>query len=271
MFSPYYAWARRGGAQADPLRHCTLNVALYGRPGGWAMTERGAAQVRRDAAHLEIGPSALRWDGESLVFTLDERTVPWGRPIRGEVRVRPEALTGFSAEIDGEGRHRWRPMAPRARVEVALERPGLSWVGTGYLDSNDGDAPLEAGFRRWDWSRTPLAGGETAILYDTEPRVGGPRGLALRIGAAGGVERFEAPEVAALPRSRWGLPRFTRAEGDGARVVRPLVDAPFYARSVLDTRLLGQRGEAVHESVDLDRFRAPWTQAMLPFRMPRRG
>ncbi len=269
MFSPYYAWARRGGGGADPMRHCTLNVALYGRPGGWAMTERGAASVERDATRLRIGPSGLRWDGEVLVFTLQERSMPWGRRISGEVRVRPEALTGFAAEIDGAGRHRWRPMSPRARVEVALGRPGLAWSGTGYLDSNDGDEPLEAGFRRWDWCRAPLDGGDTAILYDTEPRVGPARSLALRIAADGGVARFAPPPVVALPRSRWRLPRFTRAEGGDARVVRGLVDAPFYARSVIRTRLLGERAEAVHESVDLDRFRAPWTQAMLPFRMPR--
>ena len=159
----------------------------------------------------------------------------------------------------------------RTAADPALERPGLSWAGTGYLDSNDGDEPLEAGFRRWDWSRTPLAGGETAILYDTEPRVGPARGIAIRVGAGGGVARFEAPGVVALPRSRWGVARFTRAEEGDARVARGLVDAPFYARSVIGTRLLGEDVEAVHESVDLDRFRAPWTQAMLPFRMPRRG
>ena len=28
---------------------------------------------------------------------------------------------------------------------------------------------------------------------------------------------------------------------------------------------------AVHESLSLDRFRAPWVQAMLPFKVPRRG
>ena len=253
------------------MRHCTLNVALYGRPGGWAMTERGASSVVRDATRLRIGPSGLRWDGEVLVFTLDERSMPWGRPIRGEVRVRPEALTGFSAEIDGQGRHRWRPMAPRARVAVALAQPGLSWEGTGYLDSNDGDEPLEAGFRRWDWCRAPLSGGETAILYDTEPRVGPARGIAIRVADSGRVRAFEAPGVVALPRSRWGVARATRADEGDARVVRGLVDAPFYARSVIGTRLMGERAEAVHESVDLDRFRAPWTQAMLPFRMPRVG
>ena len=253
------------------MRHCTLNVALYGRPGGWAMTERGAGRVGRDAESLRIGASSLRWDGQVLVFALEERSVPWGRRICGEVRVRPEALTGFAAEIDGQGRHRWRPMAPRARVEVALERPGVTWSGTGYLDSNDGDEPLEAGFRRWDWCRAPLGGGETAILYDTEPRVGGARGIAIRVAGSGVVTPFVPPGVVALPRSRWRLPRFTRAEGGDARVARGLVDAPFYARSVIGTRLLGEAVEAVHESVDLDRFRAPWTQAMLPFRMPRAG
>lgn len=235
------------------------------------MTERGAGRVVRDAASLRIGGSGLRWDGRALVFAVEERSVPWGRRIAGEVRVVPEALTGFSAEIDGQGRHRWRPMAPRARVTVALGKPGLAWEGTGYLDSNDGDEPLEAGFRRWDWCRAPLSGGKTAILYDTEPRVGGARGIAIRVGADGGVARFEAPGLVALPRSRWGVARSTRAEDGGARVARGLVDAPFYARSVIGTRLLGEDVEAVHESVDLNRFRAPWTQAMLPFRMPRAG
>ena len=39
VFSPYYAWARRRGP-SDPLRHCALNVALYGPRKRWAMTER---------------------------------------------------------------------------------------------------------------------------------------------------------------------------------------------------------------------------------------
>jgi carotenoid 1,2-hydratase len=52
-------------------------------------------------------------------------------------------------------------------------------------------------------------------------------------------------------------------------VRRTLEDTPFYARSVLQTRLLGQDAIAVHESLSLDRFRNPIVQAMLPFRMPR--
>ncbi|MBE7220467.1 MAG: hydratase, partial [Caulobacteraceae bacterium] len=49
-----------------------------------------------------------------------------------------------------------------------------------------------------------------------------------------------------------------------------LLDAPFYARSVIGTRLLGQDVEAIHESVSLDRFRNPIIQTFLPWRMPRR-
>ena len=58
VFSPYYAWARRHGS-CDPLRHCALNVALYGKRRRWAMTERGDKAVQRGADFLAIGPSAL--------------------------------------------------------------------------------------------------------------------------------------------------------------------------------------------------------------------
>ena len=128
VFSPYYALHRRFGA-ADPLAHAALNVALYGRPGRWAMTERGRASVSRDAASLAIGPSGLRWDGGTLVISVCETGMPLPRPIRGEVRVTPDALTGFAAILDDGGRHRWRPMAPRARVEVVLEKTVAALVG----------------------------------------------------------------------------------------------------------------------------------------------
>ena len=54
------------------------------------------------------------------------------------------------------------------------------------------------------------------------------------------------------------------------RVVQRLEDAPFYARSVIASRgYAGQEVTAVHESLSLDRFVAPWVQAMLPFKAPR--
>jgi len=45
--------------------------------------------------------------------------------------------------------------------------------------------------------------------------------------------------------------------------------APFYSRSEIRTRLLGQDATAVHEYLDLERFRSPILYAMLPFRVPR--
>ena len=152
------------------------------------MTERGAASLTRDATQLAIGPSAWRWDGGTLVIDIDERGTPLPRRLRGQVRVHVDAITHHGQAIDGAGAHRWRPIAPACRVEVALSEPSLRWRGAGYLDSNDGDAPLERDFRRWDWSRARLADG-SAILYETECRDGAGRTIALRIGAGGKSNR----------------------------------------------------------------------------------
>ncbi len=266
MFSPYYAWTRRHGA-GDPLGHCALNVALYGPRGRWALTERGRGVVRREANHLAIGPSALSWDGNALLFDIDEVTAPIPARLRGRVRVHPSALTGHTVPLDAAGRHRWSPLAPCARVEVELDRPSLRWSGHGYLDSNSGNAPLEADFARWDWSCARLPDG-AAILYDVSWRDGGGQSVALRIDRAGRATPFPPPPPVVLPRTRWGVERRTRAE-DAARARRTLLDAPFYARSVLQARLLGESVTAMHESLDLGRFASPWVQAMLPFQMPR--
>ena len=57
--------------------------------------------------------------------------------------------------------------------------------------------------------------------------------------------------------------------GHGATVLRTLEDAPFYARSVVKTHLLGRPVTAMHESLCLDRFSRQWVRVLLPFRMPR--
>ncbi len=161
--------------------------------------------------------------------------------IRGRCGVHPAALTDHTVLLDAAGRHRWPPIAPRARVEVALERPALRWSGTGYFDTNAGDGPLEDAFTLWDWSRAPLRDG-TAILYDVARRDGGATTVALRVGRSGAVEAFDPPPLVSLPRTRWRIARETRADADGsASVARTLEDAPFYARSVLRTQLLGER------------------------------
>ncbi len=269
MFSPYYAWARRRGP-ADPEQFCALNVALYG-PGGkrWALTERRATSLRRDRASLAIGPSALSWEGDALSIRIAEMTMPFPSRLRGTVRVHPAALTGHTETLDAGGRHRWSPIAPVGRAEVAMEQPALRWSGHAYLDSNAGDRPLEDDFVRWDWSRADLREG-AALLYDVTRRDGSDLSLALAMDRAGGVAPFDPPPHAALPSTGWRVRRGTRADaGSQPRVRQTLEDTPFYARSVLDTRLLGQDATAMHESLSLDRFRSPIVQMMLPFRMPR--
>ena len=255
------------------MEHCAINVALYGERGRWAMTERPSGAVERSPDRLRIGPSALHWDGDSLVVQVREVTAPVPRPLRGEIRLRPAAaINGQGFVLDPAGRHRWTPIAPAARVEVALEKPALRWSGPAYFDTNDGDAPLEQDFIQWDWCRAPLPGGGAGVLYNVEPRDAAAHSLALRVQPSGEVEEFApAPPPARLPPTRlWRMPRPFRAEaGAEPAVLRTLEDTPFYARSVVSTRMFGAPAQAVHESLSLDRFRAPWVQAMLPFRVPR--
>jgi carotenoid 1,2-hydratase len=271
VFSPYYAAARRRGGGIAPAEHyCAVNVALYGPHGGWTMTERGSQALRRDRRSLRIGPSGLHWDGDRLVVELDEVTVPWPSRVRGTVTIDAPRRHHHPMTLDRDGLHRWHPIAPVARIDVSLDQPGLRWQGSGYLDSNHGDAPLESAFRRWDWSRAHLRDGSGVVLYDVEPLDGGASGFALRFGADG-VEPVAAPAAAALPASRWGVRRGTRSDGGRATVQATLTDAPFYARSLVRTELFGETVTAMHESLSLERFDTRWVQAMLPFRMPRRA
>lgn len=268
VFSPYYAWSGRH----DPANHVAVNVALYGPRGNrWAMTERGRGRLSRDATHLAIGPSSLSWDGEALTVAIDEVTAPFPSRLRGTVRLLPAALVAEPFALDPGARHLWQPIAPRARVEVAMADPAVRWSGTGYLDSNCGTEALEAGFARWNWSRAHLAR-DTAVLYDGVRRDGSDFALALRIAGDGRVERVAAPPPQALPTGLWRMARTTRVDAGGtARVLRTWEDAPFYMRSTLRTTLFGEACDAVHESLSLDRFRMPLVKAMLPFRMPRRA
>jgi carotenoid 1,2-hydratase len=194
--------------------------------------------------------------------------MPFAGRISGEVRVRPEAMTGRTFHLDAAGQHRWSPLSPRAHVEVRLSNPALQWSGTGYLDSNEGDIPLEASFASWNWSRAEV-GKDIAILYEVTPCNGAGASLTLKIDAAGQVAEFAPPPRVTLRPTRWRLARGTRADGGIAHIKQTLEDTPFYARSILDTNLFARNVTAMHESLSLERFRAPIVQAMLPFRMPR--
>ncbi len=267
VFSPWYAWAHRRG-EVDPAEHCCVNVALYGQPKRWAMTDRRASALKRDADTLAIGPSSLRWDGTALTIGIEEVTAPIPSRLSGSVRVLPDAVSERAFVLDGAGRHRWQPIAARARVEVTLTHPALSWSGPAYFDTNTGTAPLEDDFAEWDWCRAPMRDA-TAVLYNATRRDGTAQSLALRVGRDGSVEDVEPPPPVQMAPTLWRLPRPTRAEGGSATATRTLVDAPFYSRSEIRTRLLGQEATAVHEYLNLKRFRSPILYSMLPFRVPR--
>ncbi len=235
------------------------------------MTERNRSALQRTAQSLTIGPSSLTWDGTHLAIAVAERGAPVPRRVRGHIRVTATAHTPWQFTLDEAGRHRWWPIAPTARIAVAMTDPQLTWQGQAYLDTNAGDEPLERGFRCWNWSRATLPDGKAAIFYDVIRRDGKEYGLSLGIGTDGTVQSLEAPPQAALPATGvWRMSRATRSDaGSSARVLETLEDTPFYARSVLSTQIDGAAATSVHESLSLDRFRHPVVRLMLPFRMPR--
>ena len=277
VFSPYYAWARRSHAKnparhpVNPDNHCALNVALYSKNAKrWSMTERGASHNHRNRHHFQIGPSELVWNNDALTIHINEVCAPLPHRIRGTVTLHPQQLFAFSTALDTPGRHRWGPLAPHARVEVNLQHPGQQWQGHAYLDSNEGDEPMERAFNEWDWSRSQMRDGSTAVIYDVEPGKTEGKLLALRFGPDGSVTPFDAPPLQTLPRTGWRLQRRMRSDTP-VRVVQQLEDTPFYQRAMLQSGMLGETVTSFHETLHVPRLVSPVVQGMLPFRMPRRG
>jgi len=268
VFSPYYAWARKRGL-GDPLAHCAINVALYGPRGRWCMTERTGKSVLREPESLHIGPSSLRWDGDSLIYDIKEWAVPIPRRIGGQIRVHPRVVGGQRTALDPDHRHHWTPFFPAARVELSMQHPDLNWSGHGYFDHNSGSEPLEDCFDNWHWSRAETSAGPV-ILYDSLYRSGERSSLALSFSRNGEQNSLPLPPAAALPHSRWGVARATQSDDRRAQIKSVWEDTPFYSRELINTRLCGERVTAVHESLSLRRFSKLWVQPMLPFRMPRR-
>jgi len=267
VFSPYYAWANRRRA-APAENFCAMNVALYQQRGGaWAMTERKAASLQTSAGHVQIGPSALHWDGTTLTAQINEHCAPIPRRLRGTIKLRPAALQNRIFTLDAAARHRWQPLALQAGVEVDFPAQGVSWQGRGYFDTNDGDVPLAEDFSTWHWG---CFGNK--ILYDVHYPNGGQRSIALAIAADGTAASLLPAGRQPLPHTMWRLERQTRSDAAfQPRVVKTLEDTPFYARSIVETKIDGDRHAGVHESLSLRRFASPLVQMMLPFRMPRWG
>lgn len=270
VFSPYYAWARARSGVTNPENFCCLNVALYSKDAGrWAMTERGARFNARGADYFSIGPSHLHWDGQALHIDINEITVPIPRKIKGRVTVYPEQLFNFGAPLDPHALHMWGPLAPSARVSVNLQDPQQTWQGHAYLDSNEGSEPIDRPFSEWDWSRSRLKNGDTAVLYDIQRKDSTSQVLAYRFHQQGHVSEFEAPPTKALPKTLWAIPRRMRSDSE-VRIQQQLEDTPFYQRAILQSELLGETVESFHETLNVPRLTSKIVQAMLPWRMPRR-
>lgn len=271
VFSPYYYRARKEFGQAvDPRDFCAFNVALYGcGRGQWAMTERDSQALEQHSERLRIGPSMLTWKDGKLYGEFDEETKPLPGRVQGRFRLMPQLGNSQTFFLDPTGRHRWHPLTPRARLEVELDSPKLSWQGQAYLDTNAGDEPLEDGFIGWQWSQAADSDGVT-LIYDVQPRHSDAHVMAYRIEANRAPQPLELPTAVELPKTLWRLPRRTFTDNPHTpRVTKTLEDTPFYSRSVVENSITGKRLTAIHESLSMDRFTRGSTQWMLPWRMPR--
>jgi carotenoid 1,2-hydratase len=236
------------------------------------MTDRGRAALRTFRDELRVGPSAMRWEGDRLVIAVDEiASPPRVSRVRGVITLVPEALTGVELPLMPDGTHVWRPFAPRARITVNLEARGWQWAGHGYFDANFGTRALEQDFRFWTWGRFPTRDG-AICFYDAIRRDGSMLETAIAFDGLGGARVVAAPPRTAFRRSLWQVRRETRADpGTVPRQVLPMLDAPFYCRSAVRTRINGEEVTGVHEALDLDRFAWRLLKPMLALRVPRRA
>ncbi|MEM9642177.1 MAG: carotenoid 1,2-hydratase, partial [Pseudomonadota bacterium] len=220
---------------------------------------------------FQVGPSQLHWDGTDLVIDINEVSTPHAQRIRGRVRVSPEAVTDCEIVLDAKGTHIWRPFSPNARITVDIARPGWRWGGHGYLDANFGTAALEDDFSYWTWARMPVEGG-TRAFYDARRRDGSDLSVSLMFGKDGSVTHRAAPPQQKMARSKWLVRREMRGDpGTTPRQTAPMLDAPFYTRSTVRSRIDGEEATGVHEALDLDRFANPLLKPMLAVKVPRRS
>lgn len=235
------------------------------------MTDRGQSALQISDTRLDIGPSSISWQNDHLRIDVNEISTPHGQRIKGVVKIIPSAITTVELALSDDGAHIWRPFAPIARIEVDLGRTGWSWSGHGYFDANFGTRALEKDFTYWTWGRFPTAQGATCF-YDATRADGSDLSAAIAFDPSGAVQVIDAPPKAEFARPFWQVRRETRADaGFAPHQVKPMLDAPFYNRSMVKTRLNGQEVTGVHEALDLARFRKNWLMPLLAFRVPRRA
>ncbi|MEM7519497.1 MAG: carotenoid 1,2-hydratase [Pseudomonadota bacterium] len=267
VFSPWYHWSGRG----DPRNNCCINVATYGPGGRFAMTDRGRSALRTSADTFTVGPSSLHWTGSELRLDISEvSSLPLVSRMRGEITLKPSAVTDVELPLTQDGAHVWRPFAPVSDIHVDLEAPGWQFRGHGYFDANFGTRPLESDFSYWTWGRYPTSDGATCF-YDAARTDGSALATGIAFKPDGTAKVVPAPPRTPFKRSLWALYRETRADpGTTPRQVKPMLDAPFYNRAVVETQINGETTQGVHEALDLKRYANPLIKPMLAVRVPRR-
>ncbi len=248
-----------------------MNVATYGPRGRFTMTDRGRSALRQSPQRIQIGPSAMGWNGKQLVIEVNEMTAPPQLArVRGLIRVTPSAITDRELPLTPDGAHIWRPFAPVSRIEVDMEATGWQWQGHGYFDANFGTRALEEDFSYWTWGRFPTPHGATCF-YDAQRRDGTHLAQAAGFDKDGKVYDVMLPTKRKMRRSLWQVRRDTRGDEEARpRQVMNMLDAPFYSRSMVETQLGGEPAVGVHEALDLTRFEKPWLKPMIAVRVPRR-
>lgn len=267
VFSPWYRWSGR----KNPEDHVCINVATYGPGGRFTMTDRGTPALRQSADTFSVGPSSMRWVNGQLVIDINEISgPPLISRVRGTITVTPSAITSVELPLTEDGTHIWRPFGPVSDISVDLEAPGWQWDGHGYFDANFGTRALEEDFSYWTWGRYPTAGGSTCF-YDATRLDGSKLGSGFHFDPDGTATEIDLPPKLEFKRSLWAVRRETRGDcGFRPRQVMNMLDAPFYSRSMVETRINGEMTVGVHEALDLTRFRSPLIKPMLAVRVPRR-
>ena len=213
----------------------------------------------------------MHWNGRQLIIDVDEiGAPPMITRVKGRITLTPAAVTDIEVALTPDRRHVWRPFAPTGHIEVDLTQ-GQRWQGHGYFDANFGSVALETDFKTWSWGRYPMRSG-ALCFYDAVRADGSSLALGISVARDGSVRPIDPPPLTAFSRSLWALKRETRADaGVRPRQVMPMLDAPFYSRSLVQTQVFGEVTTGVHEALDLTRFTKPWLKPMLALRVPRRA
>ena len=236
------------------------------------MTDRGHSALRTSEDVLQVGPSSMWWNGDQLQIDINEiSSLPLVSRVKGRITVTPEAVTSVELPLTKDGAHVWRPFAPVSRIHVDLEAKGWTFSGHGYFDANFGTRPLEQDFSYWTWGRYPTSEGATCF-YDATRRDGTSLEAAVTVNGYGDATQGVAPPRTKFKRTLWALRRETRADsGTIPKQIKPMLDAPFYSRSVVETQINGEKVQGVHEALDLNRYASPFLKPMLAVRVPRRA